>query len=157
MTDIYAQDKRSEIMSKIRSKDTKPELFIRELLFNAGFRYRLHRTDLSGKPDLVLPKFRTVIFINGCFWHGHDGCSRSKLPSKHQDFWEEKIRENRARDKKVEQQLLSSGWRILIIWQCGCLKTKKDRLLALIKEFLIGDKLFGQIEKKDIAQLSSKP
>lgn len=150
MTDIYAPGKRSAIMSKIRSKDTKPEMLVRKLLFNSGFRYRLHRSDLPGKPDLVLPKYRTVVFVNGCFWHGHEGCSRFKLPSEHNQFWKEKIRSNQARDREVERELLSRGWRILTIWQCACLKSRLDLLFALVNDFLTSDRTVGQIEKRDV-------
>jgi DNA mismatch endonuclease (patch repair protein) len=118
MTDIYSKEKRSNIMSKISGKNTKPELIIRRILRNLGIRYRLHKGDIPGKPDIVLKKYNKVIFIHGCFWHGHEGCKRSKRPETNKEFWNRKIDRNIERDKENEKQLYESGWDVIVIWQC---------------------------------------
>lgn len=117
MTDIFDKVKRSEIMSKISGKDTKPEVLIRKKLFSKGFRFRKNVKTLPGKPDIVLPKYKTTIFVNGCFWHGH-GCKKSKLPKTRTDFWKEKINNNLLRDQKNLENLKNDGWQVIIIWQC---------------------------------------
>ena len=110
---------RSRNMSKIRSVDTKPEIVIRKRLFADGFRYRLHDKKLPGKPDIVLKKYRAAGFINGWFWHGHEGCKYSRIPETHADFWAEKIGRNKERDTKERQALADAGWRVLVIWTCA--------------------------------------
>lgn len=118
MADIVSKEVRSRMMSGIRSKNTKPELIIRKGLFAKGLRYRLHDKKLPGKPDLVFPKFRVVLFINGCFWHGH-ACDLFKIPSTNRDFWESKIGTNQANDAKNKELLLAAGWRVVTIWECA--------------------------------------
>lgn len=105
-------------MSSIRGKNTKPELLIRKALHARGYRYRLHARDLPGKPDLVLPKWKAVILVHGCFWHGHN-CHLFKMPSTRTAFWSEKIRKNRERDEVVQRELREAGWRMLAIWECA--------------------------------------
>ena len=105
-------------MSAIRSKNTKPELIVRKYLWNMGFRYRLNHPRLPGKPDVVLRRYRTCIFINGCFWHGHEGCKYFVMPKSRIDFWEAKIKRNQERDKEVQQKLFKMGWRCITIWEC---------------------------------------
>ena len=105
-------------MSHVRGKDTKPEVMVRQFLFAHGFRYRLYRKDLPGKPDIVLPKYRTVIFINGCFWHGHSGCKYATIPEANHDFWLAKISGNIERDKSNYAKLYELGWKVIEIWQC---------------------------------------
>ena len=105
-------------MSHVRGKDTKPELLVRQFLFAQGFRYRLYRKDLPGKPDIVLPKYKTVIFINGCFWHGHTGCKYATIPEANHDFWLAKISGNIERDKSNHAKLFELGWKVIEIWQC---------------------------------------
>lgn len=117
--DNKTKAERSLNMSRIHAKDTKPELTIRRLLFADGFRYRIHVKTLPGTPDLVLPKYRAVIFVHGCFWHGHDGCKYAKLPTTHVEFWRDKISKNKERDQRVRQELVSGGWRVLTIWTCS--------------------------------------
>jgi DNA mismatch endonuclease, patch repair protein len=119
MTDIHSPEIRSKNMSCIRSSDTKPELIVRKYLHRNGFRYRLHVKNLPGKPDLVLKKYNTVIFINGCFWHGHDGCNYYKIPKTRTDWWVSKINRTRQNDKEVETKLTKLGWNIIIIWECS--------------------------------------
>jgi DNA mismatch endonuclease, patch repair protein len=118
MTDIVDRATRSRMMSGIRARNTKPEVRIRSLLHRAGFRFRIHVSDLPGKPDVVLPRFRAIIMIHGCFWHWH-GCHLFKLPSTRQDFWETKIRRNRDNDRRVESALHDAGWRVATIWECA--------------------------------------
>jgi DNA mismatch endonuclease, patch repair protein len=117
MSDIYNISKRSEIMSKISGKETKPEIFVRKFLFENGFRYRKNVKELPGKPDIVLPKYKIAIFIHGCFWHGHH-CKAGKLPETRKEFWEKKISDNAARDKKNMNILVESGLKVIVIWQC---------------------------------------
>jgi len=123
MTDIYSKNKRSRIMSKISGKETKYEILVRKLLFEKGFRYRKNDKRLPGRPDIVLPKYKTIIFIHGCFWHGHH-CKAAKLPETNKEFWENKINSNIERDKNNQLVLRKLGWKIIIIWQCE-LKNKK--------------------------------
>jgi DNA mismatch endonuclease (patch repair protein) len=118
MPDIVSPEKRSEMMRGIRSKDTKPELVIRQGLHREGFRYRLHARGVPGKPDLVFPKYHAVIFVHGCFWHGHD-CHLFKWPKTRTEFWHTKIRRNRERDLEVRDALHKAGWRILTVYECA--------------------------------------
>lgn len=110
-------------MSRIRCRDTKPEEIVRKYLFSRGFRYRKNDPSLPGKPDIVLPKYKTVIFVNGCFWHGHEGCRYFVWPKNNSDFWKKKIEGNMARDVKNYQLLHNLGWRVLIVWECDLKKT----------------------------------
>ena len=118
MTDVHEPEVRSYNMSRIRSKDTKPEMLVRKFLFKNGFRYRLHVKDLPGKPDIVLPKYKTVIFVNGCFWHYHKGCRYFVLPKTRSEWWLEKVKATAARDKRAEIELQVSGWKVILIWEC---------------------------------------
>lgn len=134
--DCYDEAKRSDIMSRIRSKDTKPELLVRKLLFHAGFRYRLHVKTLPGHPDVVLPRWKVVVFVHGCFWHGHAGCPKATVPATRREFWEAKIRGNRERDEREIQALLAAGWRVLVVWQCACKKRNLPTLAKRMKRFV---------------------
>jgi len=118
MTDTRDKAARSYNMSRIRSKDTKPELAVRKYLFSQGFRYRLHVKDLPGKPDIVLPKYKTIIFVNGCFWHGHKDCKYYRLPKSRVDFWENKVNYNRQNDEKKRKKLEELGWKVIVVWGC---------------------------------------
>lgn len=117
--DIFEPKVRSYIMSRIKGKNTKPEVFVRKYLFANGFRFRLHVKSLPGTPDIVLPKHKTVIFVHGCFWHAHEGCKDFKPPTTRPEFWAEKFRKNRERDEKHRQQLQALGWKVIVVWQCG--------------------------------------
>ena len=117
---------RSALMSRIRGKDTKPEIGLRKALFALGLRYRLHSGSLPGRPDIVLPKYRTVVFVHGCFWHGHN-CRLFKWPRQNRAFWQEKIARNRERDKSVRRQLRTAGWRIVTVWECAIRKASPLR------------------------------
>ena len=133
MSDIISSQKRSDIMSKISGKNTKPEILVRKFLFSKGFRYRINVKTLPGKPDIVLPKYKTVIFINGCFWHGHN-CKKGKLPSSNIDFWKEKISNNKLRDDKNSDLLIKLGWKVIIIWQCEV--SKIDNRIKILNKLL---------------------
>lgn len=134
--DIFSTEKRSDIMSKIHSGDTKPEMVVRRLLFAMGFRYRLHDRTLPGVPDLVLRKYRTVVFVHGCFWHAHEGCPRATVPQSNETFWREKLARNKARDEAVRNALLNAGWRVLTIWECACARKTLPLLAKNAAEFL---------------------
>ena len=118
MVDKFNPAKRSEIMSRIGAKNTKPELAVRKILHGMGFRFRLHCKDLPGKPDIVLRRFKTAIFVHGCFWHGHAKCRRAALPAVRREFWQAKIAANRARDRKTTRSLGELGYHQLTVWQC---------------------------------------
>ena len=118
MADVHSKATRSYNMSRIRSKDTKPEMLVRRFLHKNGFRYRLHVKDLPGKPDIVLPKYKTVIFIHGCFWHGHEGCKYYVVPKTRTEWWLHKIGTNIANDTNAENLLKASGWNVIKIWEC---------------------------------------
>jgi DNA mismatch endonuclease (patch repair protein) len=132
--DVFTKNKRSRIMSGIKDKDTKPEKIVRSILHRMGYRFRLHRKDLPGKPDIVFPKHRKVIFVHGCFWHGHKDCRRAKRPSTNKNFWNEKLTKNFERDKKNQEKLNQEGWAPLVIWQCQIKEDK--RLKEILAEFL---------------------
>ena len=116
--DRISKGHRSWNMSRIKSGNTKPEIVVRSLLHNMGYRFRLHRKDLPGKPDIVLPRYKSVIFVHGCFWHRHKGCKNATSPKTKKIFWREKFRANVERDRKVQKELKSMGWSIQIIWEC---------------------------------------
>ena len=120
MTDKVDKDTRSRIMSRVRSKDTKPEMAVRRLVHKLGYRYRLHRKDMPGKPDLVFPSRRKIIFVHGCFWHQHSdpNCKRSRLPAANPEYWLPKLRGNAARDEEVRRTLEAERWQVLEIWEC---------------------------------------
>lgn len=147
----YTEEKRSAIMSRIRAKNTKPEVFVRRLLFARGFRFRIRRKDLPGKPDVVLPKWRTVVFVHGCFWHAHEGCRRAATPASHAGFWAEKLKRNKARDREVVGRLTEAGWRVLVVWECACrgrcAEALADRMEAFIRE---GGAAVGEIGRGDL-------
>lgn len=132
MADNHSKEIRSYNMSRIRSKNSKPEIVVRKYLFDKGFRYRLNDKRYPGKPDIVLPKYKTVIFINGCFWHKHD-CSRFVWPQSNTEYWHTKILGNVERDKKNYKCLEESGWRVIVIWECEITKEKLENLVKEIK------------------------
>lgn len=126
MSDITSPANRSRMMSGIKGRDTQPELSVRRELHRQGLRFRLHQKDLPGRPDLVFPKYRTVIFVHGCFWHQH-GCSNSKVPKSRPDFWEPKLQKNRERDERAKLSLLALGWRVGVVWECSIRLAAKHR------------------------------
>lgn len=138
LTDSVTPEKRSDIMSRVGSKDTKPELLIRKGLHSLGFRYRLHAHDLPGKPDLVLPRYKSVIQVNGCFWHGHK-CQLCRFPNSNKEYWQGKIARNIERDISNRQSLLDLGWRVLTIWECalnGSAKLELNQVFDLAAAWL---------------------
>lgn len=141
MTDIVSPGKRSAMMRAVRSKDTKPELLVRRGLHVRGLRFKLHDASLPGRPDLVLPKWRTVVFVQGCFWHGH-GCGYSRLPEKNREFWAHKIRANVARDEANKKSLAVAGWNVLEVWTCQLRKAGKSGLPDLLDQ--LADAIKGQ-------------
>ncbi|MHA3690359.1 very short patch repair endonuclease [Akkermansia sp. AKK6] len=116
--DVFSPEKRSQVMSRIRSKDTKPEKIIRSILHKMGFRFRINLKDLPGKPDIVLPKYKTIIFIHGCFWHQHEGCKIASKPKSNSEYWKSKFTRNIERDKRNQDDLRTMGYRIIVIWEC---------------------------------------
>ena len=118
MVDTVSKEARSKIMARVRSKDTQPELLLRRALFARGLRYRLHSSELPGKPDLVFARYKAVVFVHGCLWHWH-GCNRSRMPNTHSDYWQAKIARNRARDRANVAALTAAGWRVAIVWECS--------------------------------------
>ncbi|HEY8781270.1 MAG TPA: DNA mismatch endonuclease Vsr [Mucilaginibacter sp.] len=136
MTDVHSKEIRSFNMSKIRSKDTKPEMLVRQFLHKNGFRYKLHVKDMPGKPDIVLPKYKTVILVHGCFWHGHEGCKLFKMPKTRTEWWKNKIGRNYTNYLIAKAKLQESGYKVLTIWECELVKSKRietlDRLSSQV-------------------------
>jgi len=124
--DKVSKDKRSEIMSRVRSKNTKPEMMVRSALHKAGYRFRLHRKDLPGKPDIVLPKHGTVIFVHGCFWHRHD-CKKATTPKSNEEYWKKKFERNVNSFSESKSKLIGLGWKVLVVWEC---QTEKENVLS---------------------------
>lgn len=140
MTDVHTPEIRSYNMSRIRNKDTKPELIVRQFLFNKGFRYRLHNKNLPGRPDIVLTKYRTIIFIHGCFWHGHVGCKYFVIPKTRTDWWLNKINRSKDNDEKASKSLIEKGWKVLTVWECELRDAKKINILNYIYQTLMQTK-----------------
>lgn len=130
--DIWSKEKRSQVMSNIRSTDTTPEILVRKMLFAQGYRYRLHVKELPGKPDIVLPKYNSVIFVHGCFWHLHSECRDGTIPKTRTEYWKKKLLGNKSRDKKNIEHLKKQGWRVLRIWECEIEKNPDEVLTKLI-------------------------
>ena len=141
MTDVFDSAKRSEIMSRIRSRDTGPEMVVRRVAHALGFRFRLHRRDLPGTPDLLFPKHRAVIQVHGCFWHRHPGCKYATTPKTRVSYWEDKLQGNVVRDRRNEAALHELGWRVMVIWEC---ETRDPEAVAgRIEGFLRGGEEAG--------------
>lgn len=140
MADNRTVEQRSYNMSMIRSTNTKPEILVRKFLFKQGFRYRLHSKKLVGKPDIVMPKYNTVIFVHGCFWHGHSNCKFAKVPASNNSFWVDKIETNKKRDKRNIAKLKKDGWKVFVLWECQLAKNKVENTLnKLLQKLLIED------------------
>lgn len=140
MADIVDKSTRSRMMSGIRAKDTKPERFIRSALHSAGFRYRVHVSDLPGKPDLVFHKYKAVILVHGCFWHRHSGCWWSTTPSSNSEFWSVKFAQNVQRDARNILDLRKLGWRVAVVWECALRFARKDEVTSAIGAWLESDR-----------------
>ena len=143
--DVHSPEKRSFNMSRIKGKDTSPEMMIRRWLWSKGYRYRLHRKGLAGKPDIVLPRYAVAVFVHGCFWHRH-GCRATTTPASRQEFWTAKFQENVKRDKRNVKDLMSNGWRVMIIWECGLRGNNADLDLVghQTLDFLRSDTRFAE-------------
>lgn len=139
MADFLSPAQRSERMSRIRGKNTRPEMALRKVLHRLGFRYKLHSLDLPGKPDLVLPRYKAVVFVHGCFWHRHAGCAIATNPKSNSLFWEQKFERNVSRDALVATQLRELGWRVFIAWECELASTVRARAIGERLGMLIKD------------------
>jgi len=133
--DIWSKQKRSEVMSRIRGKNTKPELILRSLLFKQGYRFKVHQKDLPGKPDIVLPKFKTTIFVHGCFWHHHKDCRDGRIPSTNKEFWDKKIRRNIIKDRENMKELKKDNWKVIVIWECN-IEKHPDKVINYLQKIL---------------------
>lgn len=130
--DVLTPSQRHRCMSHIRSKATKPEMAVRRWLWSHGYRYRLNVRSVPGKPDIVMRRYRTAIFVNGCFWHGHEGCPKFVMPKTNTDFWRTKIENNRKRDQKNYDILLQNGWQVIVVWQCNLTKDKLENTMQSV-------------------------
>lgn len=153
MTDIKTREERSRNMAAIKGKDTKPEMIVRKYLFSRGLRFRIQVKKLPGTPDIVLPKYKTAIFVNGCFWHGHEGCKYFRLPKSNVKFWKEKIERNIARDVRNEASLKALGWRVIRVWECELRnKVNREETLNRIYDSIISYGINGySFEETDIS------
>ena len=136
MSDVHSKQVRSYNMSQIKGKNTKPEILVRKFLHSNGFRYKLHDKKLPGKPDIVLPKYKTVIEVQGCYWHGHKNCKYYKLPKSNTEFWKKKIKSNISRDIQNENKLRELGWGLIVIWECDLKRDKTEKTLRSLIEKL---------------------
>lgn len=136
MADVHTPEKRSYNMSRIKGKDTKPEEIVRKYLFSKGFRYRKNVAALPGKPDIVLPKYRVCVFVNGCFWHMHEDCKYFVWPQNNADFWRKKLFANKERDKIVMESLRQSGWQVITVWECELKGDKAQNTLECLARFI---------------------
>jgi len=132
MPDILTPAQRHRCMSNIRSKATKPEIAVRKWLWAHGYRYRLNVKSVPGKPDIVMRKYRTAIFVNGCFWHGHEGCKQFVLPKTNTDFWQDKIERNKTRDTRIYNELMNAGWQVIVIWACNLTNDKLESTMQTV-------------------------
>ena len=137
MADVHSPEKRSYNMSRIKAENTKPEERVRKYLFSRGFRYRKNDARLPGKPDIVLPKYKTIILVNGCFWHKHEGCKYFVWPNNNAEFWKEKLEKNAERDLLVQQKLRSLGWRVIVVWECELKGEKFKETMASLERAII--------------------
>jgi DNA mismatch endonuclease (patch repair protein) len=135
MADTVTPAQRSAIMSKVKGKDTKPEMALRKRLFSLGFRYRVHDDSLPGRPDIIFPKYNSVIFVHGCFWHSH-GCRKRLIPDSNKEYWTKKITKNVQRDIENIQGLKERGWRVLIVWECSLRSSKIDKTIKRVTKWI---------------------
>ena len=132
MADKFSKETRSYIMSRIRGKDTKPEILVRKYLFARGLRFRKNDKRYPGCPDFLLPKYKTAVFVHGCFWHLHEGCKYAKMPKSNVEYWEEKLYRNRERDARNQAELKAMGWTVLTVWECELKKDKREETLEIL-------------------------
>ena len=159
--DIFSPEKRRRIMAAIGSKGTRPEMAVRRYLFALGFRYRLNHGRLPGKPDVVLRKYRTCIFVNGCFWHGHDGCRMAHLPKTNTAFWEGKIARNKLRDADVQRRLAAMGWHCITVWECELAPKRREetlrRLEFTLNRIFLTDRAMTYSPPEEENQMAAEP
>lgn len=149
MADCFTPEQRHKCMASILNKGTKPEIKFRHTLWKLGFRYRTNDRQLPGSPDIVLPKYRSVIFVHGCFWHGHYGCKNYTIPKTNTDFWVAKVARNQERDQKVWRQLEAKGWSVIIVWECELKKKRLDETVARVeKEILANGQAYRRHEEE---------
>ena len=149
MTDKMTPSQRHYCMSRIRSRNTKPELKVRQWLWRHGYRYRLNVKSVPGKPDIVMRKYRTAVFVNGCFWHGHEGCDKFKIPQTNREFWVNKIKRNQERDQRNYQVLHDNGWQVIVVWECQLQpKTIEETMLRV--ELLLNDNFLALHQPKPV-------
>lgn len=135
MVDNISKEERSATMAKVRSKNTKPEMIVRSMMFRMGYRFRVCQSCLPGKPDIVLKKYKSVIFVHGCFWHGHDNCKNARIPKSNVEFWTTKIKRNKERFAEVKRELELMGWKVLVIWECELKKnTIEETMRRLVSQ-----------------------
>lgn len=158
MADVMTPEQRSRCMAAIKGKDTKPEMIVRKYLFSRGLRFRVQVRKLPGKPDIVLPKYRAVIFVNGCFWHGHEGCKYYRLPKSNIEFWENKIKNNKDRDARNEEQLTALGWRVIRVWECDIRKVAgREEYLQGLYDAITKPQPQGYNTEYETAPLAAEP
>lgn len=158
MADVMTPEQRSRCMAAIRGKDTKPEMIVRKYLFSRGLRFRVQVRKLPGNPDIALPKYRTVIFVNGCFWHGHEGCRYYRLPKSNVEFWENKIKNNKARDTRNENELKSLGWRVIRVWECDIKRVaEREEHLQGLYDAITKPQSAGYDTNYETAPLAAEP
>ena len=145
--DRFTPQQRHRCMSHIRSKDTKPELMVRNWLWSHGYRYRLNVKNVPGKPDIVMRRYRTAIFVNGCFWHGHEDCKYYRIPKSNTEFWENKINSNRQRDQKNYDILQQNGWQVLVVWECQLVHENFENTMRYV-DYMLNDKMLSQYRNK---------
>lgn len=146
MTDYLNSDQRSKLMSRVKNRDTKIETILRSLLHRRGFRFRKNVTNLPGRPDIILPKYKAVVFVHGCFWHGHGNCNKGRLPSTKIDFWQKKISENKTRDEETKKQLFTADWRVAVVWECSFRnKTQQAITIEQLCDWINSDSSYFEI------------
>lgn len=159
MADVMTPEQRHKCMAAVKGKDTKPELIVRKYLFSRGLRFRVQVKNLPGRPDIALPKYKTVIFVNGCFWHGHEGCKYFHIPKSNVEFWKSKIERNIARDNRNEAELKALGWRVIRVWECDIRKvTGREEYLNRLYYTITKQKpLYGYNPETYIMPLAAEP
>lgn len=149
MADFLSVNQRHRCMSRVKSKDTKPEILLRKSFWKRGLRYRVNEVKLPGKPDIVIPKYRTVIFVHGCFWHGHKNCKKASIPTTNTEFWTAKITRNQQRDQEVWRQLEAKGWSVIIVWECQLKKVVFEDTIARVEAEIFKNGERYQREKEE--------
>ena len=156
MADILSVNQRHRCMSRVKSKDTKPEILLRKSFWKRGLRYRVNEVKLPGKPDIVIPKYRTVIFVHGCFWHGHKNCKKASIPATNTEFWKAKITRNQQRDQEVWRQLEAKGWSVIIVWECQLMKAVLEETIARVEAEILsnGERYEREKEERKASRLA---